>query len=183
MRHFTDVVAAYGLKEFVQNPFGTTYFRPDAYDRHELPLIVRHADGELSRELVPPYIDLWGAAQEWIDSHPELAKFVRLQAPLEVGHDFVARQHHVFTTSTASYADSEDPPEPPPELALMRAAFTAVSNRALDDRARLIVALLSRSIIEPSSKTFFKGKEGRFIILEPRLTRSDIERWRELNHS
>jgi hypothetical protein len=178
MRAFTDVAAEHTLQKFLDSPFGTLYFVP--YARGAPSLVVRRFDGEWPPALAGSYADLMRGAQQWIERHPDLARLVQVEQPLEVGRDFVARKHLRFHVPTTAYVNWDDPPEPPAELEAMRAAFRAARRDAADERDQLIAAILARSILEPSGKTFFLPDEQQFIIAEPKPTRGEIERWAEL---
>lgn len=178
MRDFVDIQQALGLKKFLGSPLGTLYFVPVAPDAPRL--MVRHFDRELPVALVEPFAELMRTAQEWIERHPALSRLVRVEQPIEVGRDFIARTHHTYYTSTDAYVDWEDPPEPPEELEQMRSAFRAAVGRSADPRDAIIEAVLARSLLEPTGKTFFDEEEGRFIVVEPKPAREDLERWAAL---
>src|SRR5436305_923928 len=109
MRQFTDIAAELGLKKYLDSPFGTLYFIPFAVGAPSI--VVRRFDGEWPPELAAPYAELIRAAQRWIERHPGLARLVRVEQPVEVGSDFVARKHHRYHVSTDAYVDWENPPE------------------------------------------------------------------------
>jgi hypothetical protein len=184
MREFADIQRDLGLKKFLDSPLGTLYFVPFAPGAPRV--IVRHFDSELPPTLVEPFADLVRAAQQWIEHRPELARLVRVEQPVEVGGDFVARKHHTYYTSTDAYVEWEDPPEPPEEFEQMRSAFRAAVGESADPKDAIIETVLARSLLEPTGKTYFgesdkNESEGQFIVVEPKLTREDVERWAALS--
>ena len=180
MRTFRDVEAEYGLKEFLDSPNGTLYFRPNAYTARITPVIVRKFYRDWPPTLVGPFVTLINVMANWIERHPELSQYVRVELPLEVGTDFVMRRHFRYVTSTRSYRDDEDPPDPPDELVAMRQVFGELAANARGEREKLIVRVLGHSIIEPNDKTYFEGDEGRFIIVDPKPNLSELVYWSEL---
>lgn len=44
----------------------------------------------------------------------------------------------------------------------------------------ILKAVLARSLLEPSSKTYFNEDEERFIVVELKPTREEVERWARL---
>lgn len=178
MREFADIQQALGLKKFLGSPLGTLYFVPVAPNAPRL--MVRHFDRDLPVALVGPFAELVRAVQQWIERHPALARLVRVEQPIEVGRDFIARKHHTYYTSTDAYVDWEDPPEPPEELKQMRSAFRAAVGQASEPQDTIIEAVLARSLLEPTGKTFFDEEDGLFIVVEPKPTREDLERWAAL---
>jgi hypothetical protein len=178
MREFSDVQRELGLQKFLASPLGTLYFVPSAPGSPRV--IVRHFDGELAPELVPAYADLVRATQEWVERRPELAELIRVEQPTEVGTDFVARPHHTYGTSIDAYEEWEDPPQPPPELDRMRRALREALEGPGDEKEAIVGRALARSLLEPTGKTYFKESEGRFVVVEPKVTREDVERWAAL---
>jgi hypothetical protein len=183
MREFAAIQRELGLKKFLDSSLGTLYFVPFAPGAPRV--IVRHFDSEIPPTLVKPFADLVRAAQQWIEHRPELARLVRVEQPIEVGRDFIARKHHTYYTSTAAYEDWEDPPAPPEELEQMRHTFRTAMGRSVDPRDAIIEAVLKRSLLEPTGKTYFgtsdkSESEGQFIVVEPKLTHEDVERWAAL---
>lgn len=175
MRTFTDIERDLGLKRFLASQLGTLYFVPFAPEAPRV--IVRRFDRDLDPALIGAYVDLVGAAQEWVERRPELERLVRIEQPTEVGADFVARPHHTYYTSTYAYEEWDDPPEPPHELGVMRAALRSALAEPHDDRDRILGRVLARSLLEPTGKTVFDEGEGRFVVVEPKLTREDVESW------
>lgn len=164
-----------GLQKFLASPLGTLYFVPSAPGRPRI--IVRHFDGELSPAFVQPYADLIRAAQQWVERHSGLDRLVRIEQPTEVGEDFVARPHHTYSTSIDAYEEWEDPPQPPAELTEMRDLLRAALLEPADPKEAIIHRVLARSLLEPTGKTYFHEGEGRFIVVEPKLTSDDVQRW------
>ena len=142
MRDFNEIAAQYHLKKFLDSASGTLYFIP--YEQGAPALVVRRFDGELPPTLTVPYADLTRAAKQWIDSHVDLARLVRVEQPLEVGRDFIARKHHRHYVPTTAYANWDEPLEPPPELDELRAAFQAAQNLSCKPRDRLISNVLAQ---------------------------------------
>lgn len=180
MRKFTEIQHELGLKKFLASPLGTLYFVPFApgFPR----VMVRHFDNELTSTLVKPFAELVQASQNWLERRPELARLVKVEQPIEVGHDFIARPYHMYYTSTDAYVDWEDPPEPPEELEKMRSALRAEIGQSDDPRDAIIEAVLARSLLKPTGKTYF-GDDDQFIVVEPKVTREDLECWSALQSS
>ncbi|NEO15009.1 MULTISPECIES: hypothetical protein [unclassified Moorena] len=112
-----------------------------------------------------------------------LADLVKVEQPIEVGTDFVARAHHSYHTSTSTYVDAEYPPKAPEQREQMCSILRGEMGQSNDPKDAIIEAILARSLLEPTGKTYFKDSERKFIIVEPKLTREDIERWATLSTS
>ncbi|MBD2767336.1 hypothetical protein IC235_05465 [Hymenobacter sp. BT664] len=179
MRKFADIQGEIGLQKFLDSPLGTLYFVPAAPGAPRV--MVRHFDTDIPTTLVKPFADLVQAAQQWIGYHSELVRLVKVEQPIEVGRDFVARPHHTYYTSIRAYVEWEDPPEPPDELEQMRSSLRAVLGKSVEPRDIIIETVLARSLLEPTGKTFFDESEGQFIVVEPKLTREDVARWAALS--
>jgi hypothetical protein len=177
VRDFSALEQELGLRHFLVSPLGTLYYVPYAPGRPRV--LVRRFDGELPATYVPAYADLVRSLQEWVARHAELERLVRIEQPLEVGTDFVARPHHTYQTAIDAYEDWENGPKPPAELAEMRQALRAalVSGDETDARTAILGAVLTRSLLEPTGKTYFHEGEGRFVVVDPVLTRADVTGW------
>lgn len=181
MREFVEIQQDLGLKFFLESDNGNLYFVPIAPDAARL--LVRRFDRNLAPALIPAYVDLLSAAQRWIESDPDLSGLVRVEQPNEIGRDFIARQHHLGD-SLRSFLDTDpedNPPEPPDELALMQTRFRERAKAAGDVREALLVSILACSIVEPSAKTLYSYRESRFVVVDLKPTRADLERWVELS--
>lgn len=181
MREFADIQTELGLQEFLDSPLGTLYFIP--FTPGGPRVMVRHFDSSLPTTLVKPFVDLIQAVHHWVEDRPLLAHLVTVEQLIEVGKDFVARPHHFYHTSTRAYVDWEYPPEPPEELEQMRSILRAEIGQSDNPKDAIIEAILARSLLEPTGKTYFKESEGKFIIVEPTLTREDVECWATLSTS
>ena len=179
MREFADIRNEPGLTKFISHPLGTLYM---VLDTSGVPRrMVRHFDQELPTTLVKPFADLVQAAHQWVESRPELSRLIQIEQPVEIGRDFVARPYHLYYSSTDDYFDPDDPREPPDELEEMRNALRAALGKAANQSEGIIENVLARSLLEPSGKTYFKEAEGKFIVVEPKLTRDEVERWAALS--
>jgi hypothetical protein len=180
MRKFCDIQRELGLVLFFESEHGNLYCVPVAPGAPRL--IVRRFDGDLPSALIPAYVDLLGAAKGWIEADPDMAALVRVEQPTEGGRDFIARPHHLGN-SLNSFLDTDpedDPPEPPDELEPMQARFRARSGVAAGPGESLLTSILARSLLDPTYKTIYSYRESRFIVVDLKPTRAELERWREL---
>jgi hypothetical protein len=66
----------------------------------------------------------------------------------------------------------------PPALIPAYARLAALAARpAADEREQLLVAILARSLLEPTAKTRYDTRGERFIVAELKPTRGELERW------
>jgi hypothetical protein len=177
MRDFATIERDLKLDRFIASELGTLYVADD--DRGVPKLMVRRFDGDASPSLIKPYVGIVRGCQDWVDGHG-LAGQVRIEQPAEVGVDFVARPYHIYTTSLWSYDEDSHPPEPPPELAPMRRKLRQAMGGSSDPRDAILERVLARSLLEPSGKTIFKTREDRFLVVEPKIDRADVEEWANL---
>lgn len=173
MRKFTNIQNELRLEEFANGSLGTLYCVPAP---NAPSVMVRHFGSDLPVILVKPFADFVKAAGQWIESRPKLAHLVKIEQPIEVGYDFIARPHHTYYTSTDAYVDWEYPPEPPEQLEQMRTIFREEIGKSEGPKNVLIETVLTRSLLEPNSKTYFAESKEQFIVVEPKLIPSDIEK-------
>jgi hypothetical protein len=179
MRTFDDIERDLGLRRFLASPLGTLYLAPESANGPRL-MVRRFEDGSPGAT-ARSYAGLVGAARDWVRDRPHLARLVRVEQPVEVGSDFVARPFHVYLVRTKSYLE-ENPPDVPEELEEMRRIFRDEVGRSPDPRDAIVERVLARSILEPSGKTYpgepEDGTTGtQFVIVDPKLTRQDVGEW------
>jgi hypothetical protein len=179
MQNFINLKDRMGLKRFLYSPLGTLYFTP--FPPEGTPkLIVRHFDNDLANSLVVPFVDLFQAVKKWVENHPKVNQFVSVETPIEFGFDYVTRLYHMYHTSTRSYVSGENPPNPPEELEQMRNNLRSQMGKSSSSRDCILEAILKRSLLEPTGKTYFAESRGKFIVVEPKFTSEDVERWATL---
>jgi hypothetical protein len=173
LRDFATMQSDEGLETFTESDAGTLYFVPPA--RGTALRLVRRFDGALPSRLVEAYAGLVRACQDWIERDRELAGLVRVDQPVEVGRDFVARPHRLYHVSLRTYARGTV--DEPPELARLRQRFAQLAARAAGADDEIVVATLGPSILDATAKTFWEPDEERFVVVEPKVTRELLERW------
>jgi hypothetical protein len=160
---------------------GTMYFDPAA-TRNTI-TIIRHLDNKLTVEMLPVYVHLYHSIQQWIANHPEINQCVFMPDLIEVGEDYFIRPFHVYHVSTYRYfEEGEDYLEPEEEYEPMIEAVTKELGTASDQEG-VISKVLRRSLLEPTGKTFFKSRLGKYVIVEPKVTIADIEQWKQEHFS
>ena len=179
MRKFNEIQQELGLKEFLLTSLGTLYYIPSAPGTPRVR--VRYFDSDPLIVLVKPFVDIVQATQEWIEHRPKLASLVKVEQPIEVGYDFIARLHHIYCTSTETYVNWDNPPEPPEELEQMRTIFRKEIGKSNNPKDILIETVLAKSLLEPSYKTYFAERKGQFIVVELELTPEYIQQWHALS--
>ncbi|MCG8417541.1 MAG: hypothetical protein MJE77_06300 [Proteobacteria bacterium] len=175
MREFSEISKEPGFKKFLYTPSGTLYMIMDGSGYPEL--MIRHFDGDIPIEYIGPYCEIIQATRKWIEKYPQLDELIRVELITEIGRDFIVRPFHVYQVSTDSYVNWDNPPDPPQELQKMRSAFEAITGTSQNKRDQILEAVLARNILEPSYKTYFDEASRIFIIIEPRISHSDIENW------
>ena len=179
MRTFAEIQQAMNLKKWLESPLGTLYLVDDA--GRPSPVLVRRFDRELPPTAVQAYANLVSELDEWLAARPDLAQLAKVEQPTEVGTDFVARPYHLYFTSTRSYTRSEDPLQPPPEFETMQRLLRRdFSRRPMDLKESVLRRVLARSLLEPTSKTFYNEPDEQFVVVDPVLTREDVEEWARL---
>jgi hypothetical protein len=118
------------------------------------------------------------ACQQWVESSSALNEFVRVEQPLEVGADFISRKHHTYIASTDSYTEAHNPTEEPPELQQMRSIVRFLIFDTSDHNLKIIQSAMSRSLIEPSTKTYLSDDKKKFIVVEPKFCANDVKSWK-----
>jgi len=175
MREFSQISKEPGFKKFLYTSSGTLYMILDNSGYPEL--MIRHFDGDIPPKYIEAYYEIVQETQNWINNYPQLNELIKVEQLAEIGNDFIMRPFHVYQNSTDSYVNWENPPEPPEELQQMRNTFKTIIGKSKDKKDQILEEILSRSILEPSYKTYFDEYSRMFIIIEPRIRHSDIKGW------
>ena len=182
MRDFDDIRSALGLQKFLESPAGTLYFNPAAHGADRI--LVRLFDATVPPDLTPVYADLVQAVADWVQAAPDVARYVRVERPSEVGRDFIARPYPIYYVSTDAY-DDPDGPLPPPELDEMRKAVRAAMTRNGADLDRgehtVIERVVTASLLEPTGRTYFNEVDDLFVVVEPKIDAADVRGWADVH--
>lgn len=170
-RAFADIEAELGLNTFLPSDLGTLHFTPITRERPTATIVRRFSAERAGRAAA--WARLTDAAAAWIAVRPTLAAVLRVEPLTKVGSDFVARGRFEGT-SLAAYADDDDPPEAPPELAVLRRVFLELATAAPATEAP-VVALLARSLLSPTHKTVYDYGAELFVIGEIKPTAQDLD--------
>jgi len=177
MKTFDDLRASRSLERFLGGPMGTLYFDPTSTwsDR----VLVRHFDSTYLPEDVAAYADLIKAVKDWVRGHFEVNTWVHLHEPIEVGADYLVRPYPMYQYSTDSYDGAAGSPPAPDELAQMQQAVRAALSQDQNPSgsAEVIARVVARSLLEPTGRTFFDENNRRFIVVEPKIDRVDVDEW------
>ena len=177
MRSFLDIESELGLRKFLSSELGTLYFVPSSPGSPRV--IVRYFDSKLKPKSIANFAHMLKFCQDWVAEFPLLSDLVRVEQPLEIGIDFISRNHHTYYTSTDSYVEEHNPVEAPPELEIMREIVLESMKSVGDEKVELIKKVMKRSLLEPTNKTYFNSSEMKFIVVEPKFLASEVESWAE----
>jgi len=176
MRDFAELLREYSLIPLTESHAGDLYVpaSPDGPD-----LVVRHFARGLAPEMIPAFVELHRAAQHWIETDELLTSLARVEQPAEQGRDCVARRFCRGTSlrTFMSTDPDDDRPESPDELAVLQERFQARASAVSTDQERVVAEVLSRSLLTPTAKTVYRPNEARFVVVELKVTRDDLERW------
>ena len=127
---------------------------------------------------------MYKAIIKWIDDKPKVKKYVLMPPLLEVGKDYFIRRFYVYDITTRDYMDKEDGDyvEPP---ALFEEMRNVVSQelKEMSGSESIIQRVLRKSLLEPTSKTIFDSRINKFIIVEPKISLTDLNEWKIISHA
>ena len=169
------------LKSSMGSEFGSKYI-DTSLPKNQM-IVVRHLDTKKAIELLPIYKELYYALIKWIETNPIVQEYVFLPPLLEVGKDYFVRRFYVYYVSIRNYFDEEEDGyiEPPELFNKMR---NAVSEKLSEvpGREGIIRQVLKKSLLEPTGKTIYEGRiMNKFIIVEPKISLEDLNKWKSLS--
>ena len=177
MKSFEELKSEITLVRYIGSEFGTMYFEPNLPRGKKK--IIRHLDNKLPAELLPVYEELYNSIIEWIEGKPKIEKYVFMPSLLDIGKDYIIRPFYVYDIAIRNYLDKgdEDYVQPPELFEDMK----NVVSKELNDREGkegIIHRVLRKSLLEPTGKTIYNNSMNKFIIVEPKISLTDLNEWR-----
>ena len=171
-RQFTEIATEHDLTKFLTSEVGTLFYASGPTGR----TLVRKF---LTATELEGYVGIFRAFSAWLMNHPGISAAVELVQPKEVGADFVARPHLIYT-STHELRDKESHVELAPRFFDIMARVASLLEGEVSPAAAIVHAVVRQSILEPTGKTFFDFSVERFCVAEPKIMRKDIDAWNAL---
>ncbi|MGX7666023.1 hypothetical protein [Flavobacterium pedocola] len=183
MKTFEDLKKETPLKRFIENEFGTLYIQQDYQNGKDA--IIRHFDKEVLPEFIPTYILLYDELVKWIDSKPDIKEYVFIPKLLEVGDDYTMRSFYVYYNHIRSYTDEYEPIVPPSEyygminMVSYELSEDYEADNYLSNEENIIHRIIRKSLLGGTGKTFFDDELQKFIIVEPKISITDLQEWKQ----
>ena len=185
MKSFEEFKTNVNLVRFIGSNFGTMYFEPNLPNDKDY--IIRHLDAELTEELLPVYVQLYNAINQWIESNSRMREYIFMPDLIEVGKDYIVRPFFIYQNDVRNYFDEDEPVEPPKRYFEMIHAFSEemirvfVENEGMDPtKITIIKRVLRKSVFGFSGKTIFRYKVNKFLLVEPKISIADLEEWQSI---
>lgn len=176
---FSNLSKRMSLEEYLDGSLCTLYVSPS--DPQEPEYLVRHFDQQLGPNDVQPFVDIIAEVGKWVDERSELSSMVRIEAPIEVGNDYIIRRFHTYTTPVYAYQEWEIPPRAPMELERMYSILANLTGNPKNIKEEVTERVLTNSLVgSETGKTYFHDYARCFIVVEPRITLEDIREWNSL---
>ncbi len=173
MRTFKEIQKELALKKFLYSENGTLYFPADVSVR----ILVRHFDKTITKEMIPLYVEITKALDRFAQENKALSSLIIVQQPFEIGEDFIARTHHVYYVSVDSYYDEDEDCEVPPQFETLKTLISELKQAELSDADSILLRILEKSFIIPTTKTYFDHKQDKFINVDPKMDINDLTEW------
>lgn len=174
MKNFEDVSKENELKPWLKTSLGELFYGK----KNGRILVRRFPNSELARS----YVEIWRAVHDWVRERPNVDMLAAIVLPSEIGGDFVAREHYLGKP-TAELLDEDDGENEamkdhlPPEFFRHQVEIANALNAERGTRQAIIESVIRASLTEPRGKTFFDFTNGKFIVVEPKISLLDIEGW------
>lgn len=180
MKTFEQLSKELNLKMLLGSEFGTMYFIPDLPEDKKI--VVRHLDGKFTIDLLPVYVQLYNAIILTINTNAILSEHVFIPNLVEVGKDYFIRPFYIYYVSIRSFFDEDEPITAPEEYPIIVDALSEELAK-FNENTDIVHRVLKKSLLEPSGKTIVDNIWKKLIIVEPKITITDLEEWRDGNIS
>ena len=163
------------LKRFMGSPYGTMYY-PSEEPRGEETMI-RHFDSDLPPDLIPEYIELYGLVKEWIDSKPNVNDIVFMKELTGAGEDFIIRSFYSYDIATRHYNEKKSIKTPELYKQMQKVVLDELEESLKNNI--VLRRIIENSLLKPNGRVHYDNRLQIIIIAEPKITRQDLEEWRE----
>jgi hypothetical protein len=178
MQKFSDMEKKYQLKIYLRSRRGYLYvFRHPSYGK----VVIWHFNGELKSTFAQVIAEIVEKVYQWVISHKLVRDYVEVEPLKEVGEDYIILPFHK-SYSTLSAIEEWDEELIPDELEIMQNILKNELGNPKNEKERIIEDILIKSLLEPSSKTWFYEGLNKFIISEPIITREHLEKWSKISN-
>lgn len=168
-RQFEDINSQRGLIKFLSSEIGTLFYCSDADGR----ILVRRFSTARDASI---YGEILSELVVWVQDKPAVSAIVEMLPVRELGADFMMRDHLIYT-STAELRDDESTVELPDAFfENIRLIEIATEGDAIGHEG-VLRRILRNSLISPTGKTYFDFSSCRLVIVEPKITRQDLDAW------
>ena len=134
MRNFEEFTRERPVKKYLASNFGMLFYGADDTGR----IIVRKFPSD---DMVSIYMEIFYSVAKWIDERKDISGIVDCLIPFEIGLDFVAREHQIYT-STDELLDGESDISLPDEFFFNRKLLKQSSSFVGWGEIRLLSMLL-----------------------------------------
>lgn len=191
MKTFEELKKEINLIIYLNSEFGTMYYIKDV--PAEKDVIIRHFDQEVSPEFISLYVQIYKEVQNWIESKPSINEFVFMPNLVEIGKDYLIRPFHVYLRSNDRYIDDYEPIAPPANYyGMINNISYELSNELPENydeenyiynEENIIHRIIRKSLLGCTAKTFYDDDIEKFIIVEPKISLTDLEEWKRIVES
>lgn len=131
---------------------------------------------------IAPYVSLHEYAHLWIhrDYDHDAWHVVDVDEPIEVGADFVVMPRRIGNP-LASFVRGDDPAQPPPRLAELRAVIPRLVAAAAGPVDAWIAALVAGRLATADRNTIYVWADQRFYMQDLAPTREELHAWTALH--
>ena len=171
MRNFEEFTRERPVKKYLASNIGMLFYGADDTGR----IIVRKFPSE---DMVSIYMEIFYSVAKWIDERKDISGIVDCLIPFEIGLDFVAREHQIYT-STDELLDGESDISLPDEFFFQQKIIKAELEFCGMGRDKIVKHVIKNSLLEPTGKTYFDFSRKKFVLVEPKILPIYIDMWKE----
>jgi len=171
MRTFEEFAQDRPIKKYLTSSIGVLFYGADDADR----VIVRKFT---SIDEIKIYVKILYSVKNWIDDRRDICGIVDVLLPFEIGVDFIARKHQIYT-STDELLDDDSEIVLPDEFFSQQQMIKTALGRSDGSRNNVVEHVIQNSLLAPAGKTFYDFSRKKFVLVEPKILPIDIHMWNE----
>lgn len=176
MKNFENYAAEVDLKSILKGYKGFLYTQREA--SHTDKLMIRHFNGNISKELIPAFVSLTRYVGKWLEKHPDLHEKIGLQQFIDWGEDYTIRKFQIYQTSLSYIERNKKKFRTPKSLIALRDRIAEIF--ASGNEPEVVKRVVSKSFLDDARKTLYDQSSDTYLIMELSVDEQDLKDWKKV---
>lgn len=172
MLEFKEIKEKYKLQILLDGFKGSLYITKDT--PHSDTLLIRHFDGNISKDLIPEMVEMTKKIGDWFEKH--FKNQIQVAQFMEYGEDYIMRKFFLYQTSLSYVENPRNKMPIPQSLKTIRKKIKEHFQN--EEMAEVVKNVISKSMLQPAKKTVYDKGTDTYKIVELSVNEEDLKDWK-----